>query len=75
MIAFEGTIGLPTTLQEVKGFTDAHIARALEAAKNPQLRIKLENMPVPLSPEQVDDLMGSVLLSARDGDLSKVRST
>jgi len=75
MIAFEGTIGLPTTLQEVKGFTDAHIARALEAAKNPQLRMKLENMPVPLSPEQVDDLMGSVLLSARDGDLSKVRST
>lgn len=73
MIAFEAAIGLPTTLRDVEGFTDAHITRALEAAKNPQLRMKLENMPVPLSPEQVEDLMGSVLLSARDGDLSKVR--
>lgn len=74
MISFEAAIGLPTTLQDVKGFTDAHITRALEAAKSPQLRMKLENMPVPLSPRQVDDCMGAVLLSARDGDLSKVRS-
>jgi alcohol dehydrogenase len=74
MIAFESAIGLPTTLRAVEAFTDAHIARALAAAKNPQLRMKLENMPVPLTPELVDDLMGAVLLAARDGDLSRVRS-
>lgn len=30
---------------EVEGFTQAHIERALTAAKNPQLKMKLENMP------------------------------
>jgi len=34
--------------------------------------MKLENMPVPLMPERIDETMGSVLEAARDGDLSKV---
>jgi alcohol dehydrogenase class IV len=51
MIAFEKSIGFPTRLKEVPGFTDEHIERALVAAKNPQLRMKLENMPVPLAAE------------------------
>jgi alcohol dehydrogenase len=74
MIAFGRAIGLPTTLQEVEAFTDAHITRALDAAKNPQLRMKLEAMPVPLTPDTVDETMGSVLQAAKVGDLSLIRN-
>ncbi|NLF01401.1 MAG: iron-containing alcohol dehydrogenase [Anaerolineales bacterium] len=74
MIAFERAIGFPTRLSEVPGFTQGHIERALAAAKDPQLRMKLENMPVPLTAEMVDEYMGSVLLAARDGDLGVIQN-
>jgi len=67
-------IGFPTRLSEVEGFTQAHIERALTAAKNPQLKMKLENMPVPLTADTVDEYMGSVLRAARDGDLSIIKN-
>ncbi len=67
-------VGYPTTLSQVPGFTPAHIERALEAAKNPQLKMKLENMPVALTAEMVDEYMGSVLHAACDGDLLRIRS-
>ncbi|MBW2056992.1 MAG: iron-containing alcohol dehydrogenase [Deltaproteobacteria bacterium] len=67
-------IGFPIRLSEVEGFTQAHIERALTAAKDPQLRMKLENMPVPLTADMVDEYMGSVLEAARDGDLQKVKN-
>ena len=74
MIAFCKTIGMPTTLSELPGFTDAHIDRALAAAKDPQLRMKLQSMPVPLDPCLVDDFMGPVLEAARTGDLDRIRT-
>jgi alcohol dehydrogenase class IV len=74
MMTLSRRIGFPTTLQEVKGFTDGHIERSLTAAKNPQLRMKLENMPVPLTAELVDEYMGSVLQAAKVGDLSLVKN-
>jgi alcohol dehydrogenase class IV len=74
MIAFEKSIGFPTRLKEVPGFTGEHIARALVAAKNPQLRMKLENMPVPLTAEMVDEYMGPVLLAAREGELAVIKN-
>jgi alcohol dehydrogenase len=74
MLEFAQRIGFPTRLGEVEGFGDEHIERALTAAKNPQLRMKLENMPVPLTAEMVDDYMGPVLEAARDGDLSLIRN-
>jgi alcohol dehydrogenase class IV len=74
MIAFEKRIGFPTTLGDVPGFTDEHIERALIAAKNPQLRMKLENMPVSLTAETVDDYMGSVLAAAKTGNLSIIKN-
>jgi alcohol dehydrogenase len=73
MIAFARDIGLPTTLQEVEGFTEAHIERALTAAKSPQLKMKLENMPVPLTADMVDDTMGSILQAATVGDLDLIK--
>ncbi len=67
-------IGFPTCLSEVKGFSQAHIDRALAAAKNPQLKMKLQNMPVPLTADMVDEYMGPVLEAARNGDLSLIKN-
>jgi len=74
MLAFAREIGLPTRLADVEGFTQAHIDRALAAAKDVQLKMKLQNMPIPMTAEMVDDYMGPVLEAARDGDLSAVRN-
>ena len=74
MIAFEKSIGSPATLGEVEGFSEAHIERALTAAKNPQLKMKLENMPVPLTADMVDEYMGPVLRAAKTGDLDIIKN-
>lgn len=74
LMAFQRSIGFPTTLGEVEGFGPEHIERALEAAKNPQLRMKLENMPVPLTAEIVDDCMRPVLEAAATGRLEGIRT-
>jgi alcohol dehydrogenase len=74
MIELSQRVGFPTSLSQVPGFTDDHVARALAAAKDPQLRMKLQNMPVPLTEEMVDEYMSSVLLAARDGDLSLIKN-
>ena len=74
MLAFARRIGFPTRLSEVEGFTDEHIERALAAAKNPQLKMKLENMPVPLTAETVDEYMRPVLEAAREGDLGVIKN-
>jgi len=46
----------------------------LAAAKNPQLKMKLQNMPVPLTAEMIDEYMGPILEAARDGDLSLIKN-
>ena len=74
MFAFARRIGFPTRLDEVAGFGPAHIERALAAAKNPQLKMKLQNMPVPLTAEMVDAYMGPVLAAATDGDLARIKN-
>jgi alcohol dehydrogenase class IV len=74
LIVFEKHLGVPTYLSEVAGFTDAHIERAIKAAKDPQLKMKLENMPVPLTAEMVDAYMLPVLLAAKTGDLARIRN-
>jgi alcohol dehydrogenase len=74
MIAFEQGAGFPTRLADVPGFDDKHIARALAAAKNPQLKSKLENMPVAMTADMVDATMGPVLEAAKTGDLSLIRN-
>ena len=74
MMSLSKRVGFPTKLLEVEGFSTEHVRRALMAAKDPQLRMKLENMPVPLTAEMVDEYMGSVLEAARDGDLSLIKN-
>ncbi len=67
-------VGFPTGLGQVDGFGPHHIDRALAAAKNPQLKMKLQNMPVPLTAEMVDEYMRPILEAARDGDLSLIKN-
>ena len=74
MLAFARKIGFPTRLADVDGFTPSHIERALAAAKDPQLAMKLQNMPIPLTAEIIDDYMAPVLEAARDGDLAMVEN-
>jgi alcohol dehydrogenase len=74
MFELSRTIGFPTTLAELPAFTDAHIDRALAAAKDPQLKMKLENMPVPLTADMIDEYMGPVLQAAKTGDLGLIKS-
>jgi alcohol dehydrogenase len=72
MFAFAKATGFPTSLGEVQGFTRGHLDRALAAAKNPQLRMKLENMPIPMTAERIDDTMGPILEAAATGDLTLI---
>lgn len=74
MIALSRKVGFPTTLGEVEGFTDEHIKRALAAAKDPALKSKLDNMPVPLGGELIDEYMGPILQAAKTGDLSLIKN-
>jgi alcohol dehydrogenase len=74
MIAFAKAIGFPTTLAEVKGFSRIHVERALTAAKNPQLKMKLENMPVPLTAARIDEYMAPILDAAVTGDLTLIKN-
>ncbi|MFH1006818.1 MAG: iron-containing alcohol dehydrogenase [Candidatus Latescibacterota bacterium] len=73
MIAFSRIVGFPTTLEEA-GVPEAHIAVMVEAAKNPQLKMKLQNMPSPMDVERgdVDRLMRPTLEAAYRGDLSLI---
>jgi len=46
MIKFARAINFPIKLSELEGFSDKYIEKALTAAKNPQLDMKLKNMPI-----------------------------
>ena len=73
MIAFSKDLNFPSTLKEA-GATREHLERMLTAAKNPQLKMKLQNMPTPMDAEKgdVDRLMKPVLEAAYSGDLSLI---
>lgn len=72
MIAFGKSLGVPPNLASLPGFSQKHIDRALAAAKNPQLEMKLKNMPIPLTAASVDEYLGPVLQAAAIGDFSLI---
>lgn len=74
MLELSRDIGFPTSLSDVDGFREEHIERALTAAKDPQLKMKLQNMPIPLTPDMVDETIGSVLEAAKEGDPTLVQN-
>jgi alcohol dehydrogenase len=76
MIEFSRSIEFPTTLKEAEA-TEEHIKRMVKAAKDPQLKMKLQNMPIPMDAEKgdVDRLMKPTLEAAYTGDLSLIPET
>jgi alcohol dehydrogenase len=73
MISLMKDIDYPTTLKEV-GADEERIDFMIEAAKNPQLKMKLQNMPTPMDVEagDVDNLMKPTLEAAYSGDMSLI---
>ena len=63
--AILGVFGAPVYMKN-------HTERALNAAKDPQLKMKLENMPIPLTADMIDEYMGPVLQAAKTGDLDLI---
>lgn len=74
LIAMSRRVGFPTTLNEITGMSERHIQKAVQAAKNPQLEMKLKNMPVPLTSDMVDEYMRPILEAAMNGDLSLIKT-
>ncbi len=74
MFTLARSIGFPTRLADVPKFTEGHISRALEAARDPQLEMKLKNMPVPLTRDMIDQYMGPILEAAKTGNLELIRN-
>ena len=74
MVKFADRLGFPSTLNDIKEFEEVHIQRALEAAKDPQLEMKLRNMPVPLTSEMVDDYVGPILEAAKTGNFTLIKN-
>ncbi len=75
MINFIASLEFPTTLKAA-GTSPVHIDRMIEAAKDPQLRMKLMNMPIPLDPDagDIESFMRPVLEAAFTGDMEKIRT-
>jgi alcohol dehydrogenase len=74
MVAFGKAIGAPTTLKDLPRWNDGYVNKILEAAKDPQLDMKLKNMPVPLTAARVDEYMGPIIRAAVSGDFSLIKS-
>jgi len=74
MLNLSEKIGFPIKLSQVDGFSNEHIDRAIAAAKNPQLKMKLQNMPIPLTAEMLEEYMRPILEAARDGNLSLIKN-
>ncbi len=74
MVNFSRFLDFPTCLRDVKGVGREHIERCLAAAKNPQLDMKLRNMPVPLHAGLVDQYMGPILEAAWAGEFGKIKN-
>jgi alcohol dehydrogenase len=73
MIQFSKALGFPLTLAEA-GVSKAHLKRMIQAAKDPQLKMKLQNMPTPMEAERgdVDRLMKPTLEAAFTGNLDLI---
>lgn len=73
MFRFNTALGVPTNLQNA-GVSEEHLNKMLAAAKDPQLQMKLLNMPIPLDVEKgdVDTYMRQLLTVAFKGNLHNI---
>lgn len=73
MVRFLKELDFPATLREA-GASEEDVRRMLAAAKDPALKMKLQNMPIPMDADRgdVDRLMGPVLDAAYRGDFDLI---
>ena len=74
MVNFSRFLDFPTRLSDVKGVGREHIDRCITAAKNPQLDMKLRNMPVPLNADLVEEYMRPILEAAWTGEFGTIKN-
>jgi alcohol dehydrogenase len=74
MVKFSKFLEFPTCLRDVEGINESHIDRCLAAAKNPQLDMKLRNMPVSLNADLVEEYMRPILEAAWEGEFEKIKN-
>ncbi len=74
MVNFSRFLDFPTRLSDVRGVSKDHIDRCLAAAKNPQLDMKLRNMPVPLNADLVEEYMRPILEAAWTGEFGTIKN-
>jgi alcohol dehydrogenase len=74
MVKFSKFLEFPTCLRDVRGVTEKHVERCLTAAKDPQLDMKLRNMPVSLNADLVEEYMRPILEAAWGGDFEKIKN-
>lgn len=74
MVNFSEFLDFPTCLSDVKGVSKEHLERCLTAAKDPQLDMKLRNMPVPLNADIVEEYMRPILEAAWAGEFEKIKT-
>jgi len=74
MIAFYKKLNAPAALGELPGWNDSYVDKILTAAKDPQLEMKLKNMPYGLDASRVDEYLGPVVRAAVSGDFSLIKT-
>ena len=74
MTAFMRAINAPAALRELPDWNDAYVKKILDAAKDPQLEMKLKNMPITLNASMVDENIGPVIRAAVSGDFSLINT-
>lgn len=72
MVLFGKSVGAPTKLSDLPGFSEEHVHRILTAAKDPQLEMKLQNMPVPMTSDDVDTYMAPIIHAAVTGEMEQI---
>jgi alcohol dehydrogenase len=73
LIQFSKSLGFPATLAEA-GVSKTYLKKMILAAQDPQLKMKLQNMPTPMESERgdVDRLMKPTLEAAYSGNLDLI---
>lgn len=74
MVGFSKFLEFPTCLCDVPGVSRDHVERCLNAAKDPQLDMKLRNMPVSLNADLVEAYMRPIMEAAWDGEFEKIKN-
>ena len=70
---FYKSINFPTKLSDLPGFNDQYIERTLQAAKDPQLEMKLKSLPVQINATEVDEYMAPILEAAKTGNFDLIK--